>query len=193
MAVGQHMDHQIVFEVGVDLIRRGENDYDVAFYEDYPYTLLPGMLTYRMKITGMAAGRQCKHYKLMQKHMKSSARDAYRLLSSVPSLKMNNWFAKPLAFLVITLLRLIAQHQARTRSDIFDNVQTSPQLCDISAVIDHKIRVISAYPSQLCNPLFSKRRIKDTLATYAPVMGLPAGHFGERYWNVTFPDVRNPV
>jgi LmbE family N-acetylglucosaminyl deacetylase len=185
MAAGQHMDHQIVFEVGVDLIRQGENAFGVAFYEDYPYALLPGMLTYRMKITGMLKHDQWNHEERMKRHMKSASRDAYRLLSRIPSLKMNHYLIKPLAFLAVPIFGLIVRRLMRSKNSIVHGIRVSSQVCDISTVIEQKIDAIAAYESQLSMPLFSNRRIKEILAVYARVLGLPKNRFGERYWLVS--------
>lgn len=186
MAVGQHMDHQIVFEAGVDLIRRTQNDCSIAFYEDYPYALLPGMLTYRMKITGMPGHGQWYHEEHMQRYMRTAVRDAYGLLSGIPSLKMDHFLAKPLVFLSILVFSLVARHLMPPKHARCDGIRVSPEVCDISDVIDRKIDALAAYESQLSTPLFSKHRIKESLALYARVLGLPDNRFGERYWSVSF-------
>jgi LmbE family N-acetylglucosaminyl deacetylase len=45
LAVGNHVDHQHAFNAGVALARAG---WDVWFYEDLPYALLPGRLQRRL-------------------------------------------------------------------------------------------------------------------------------------------------
>jgi LmbE family N-acetylglucosaminyl deacetylase len=47
LAVGRHVDHQLVHRVGVDLATRG---WDVWFYEDLPYALKPGALDERLLV-----------------------------------------------------------------------------------------------------------------------------------------------
>jgi LmbE family N-acetylglucosaminyl deacetylase len=50
LAIGQHVDHQIVFQAGVNLAAAG---WDVWFYEDLPYALQPGAV--QMRLTGIEA------------------------------------------------------------------------------------------------------------------------------------------
>lgn len=45
LAIGNHVDHQLVFEAGVQMARAG---WDVWFYEDIPYALKPGTVEQRL-------------------------------------------------------------------------------------------------------------------------------------------------
>jgi len=49
LAVGNHVDHQLVREAALTLHRRS---YPVVFYEDYPYVELPGALTRELDCIG---------------------------------------------------------------------------------------------------------------------------------------------
>jgi len=50
LAIGWHVDHQIVFHAGVAL---GANGWDVWFYEDLPYALKPGISAERIERVGI--------------------------------------------------------------------------------------------------------------------------------------------
>jgi hypothetical protein len=50
LAVGNHVDHQIVFAAGVDLARVG---WEVWFYEDLPYALRSGASEERIAASGI--------------------------------------------------------------------------------------------------------------------------------------------
>lgn len=50
LAIGWHVDHQIVFQAGVAL---GANGWDVWFYEDLPYALTPGLSGERIDRVGI--------------------------------------------------------------------------------------------------------------------------------------------
>lgn len=53
LAIGQHVDHQIVFQAGVDLAAAG---WDVWFYEDLPYALQADAV--QTRLTGIEAAVQ---------------------------------------------------------------------------------------------------------------------------------------
>jgi LmbE family N-acetylglucosaminyl deacetylase len=182
MAVGQHMDHQIVFQAGMRLLSTEKKTCRILFYEDYPYVLLPNMLHYRMKITGWLRMAQQNNNESFKPVRPSAFRNAVELLSSTPSFQLGACTVRPLHFLLILIFGLYTQYILKTGPGTFDKGWIfSQEAYDISQTVDRKLNAIMAYRSQLAGPLLKRRRIKNAMEAYSKVIGFPQGGFGERY------------
>jgi LmbE family N-acetylglucosaminyl deacetylase len=185
LAVGQHMDHQIVFQAGVDLLKSGERSFSVIFYEDCPYVLFPHMLCYRMKITG-GYHHLLHHKEERLKHSYPSAlRDAVDLLSGSPAFKFTSFFLRSVSLLFILVFGFYTQHVLRVgKSRICDGLFISQEFYDISHIIERKLDAVMAYRSQLIRPVLKRKRIRGALASYSEFIGMPKHKFCERYWKI---------
>jgi LmbE family N-acetylglucosaminyl deacetylase len=182
MAVGQHMDHQVVFQAGIHLLRKKMHPYRIIFYEDYPYILYPYMRYYRMKITGWLRMMPKSKNDIFKPVQSSAYRDAVELLSGTPSFKLGPDIIKPLYFLPILIFGLYTQYLMKTRRNILDKGWLFLQEAyDISHTIDQKLDAIMAYRSQLAGTVLKRKRIKDAMSTYSEFIGFPKGRFCERY------------
>ena len=188
LGVGQHMDHQILFQAGVTLFHGKDRMCRIVFYEETPYTLFPFLLTYRLKKTGVRYpflyGQDRQAHSISQ----PSAKAIIRLGSGIPSLGIYRSIIKPWAFLFIIGFHFYTRYLMKPSSGLFGDHGPFPEICDITPSVDRKLFVISSYASQLVSPMMDEQHIKTGLSTYASTLGMPKGAFGERYWTTHDPN-----
>ncbi len=184
LGVGQHVDHQIVFQAGLKLYHCQPHPYPVYFYEEIPYALFPFLLIYRLKRTGIwqAMTRQAIAHIMGNRHL--SLKMLAHLLGNLPSLGLDLKFLQPGLLVMIMGVDTLARYVIQPRGVDSEACHPIAQVEDISAHINQKLDAISAYASQLSSPLLSRKKIKESLATYATALALPEGHYGERYWHM---------
>lgn len=188
LGVGQHMDHQILFQSGITLFQGKDRVCRIVFYEETPYALFPFLLTYRLKKTGLGyplpRGGDPRTGSIGQ----LSAKEIFRLGSGIPSLGIKRSGIKPWVFLSLIGFQYYTRHLMRPSSGFFSHHVFFPEICDITPFIDKKFFAISAYTSQLVGPWVDAQRIKTSLSAYASTLGIPKGGFGERYWATPDPN-----
>jgi LmbE family N-acetylglucosaminyl deacetylase len=182
LGVGQHMDHQIIFQVGIALLHDKDRNYRIVYYEETPYALFSFLLNYRLKKTGIRPTFLPGQHRQAGNPRPLSAKETYRLGSGIPSLGMHRAMIKPWAFLLVIWLNFYTRYLMKPSSGFFDGHGPFPVICDITPFIDRKLFVISAYASQLAGPMLDKQHIKTGLSAYARSLGMPENSFGERYW-----------
>jgi LmbE family N-acetylglucosaminyl deacetylase len=182
MAVGQHMDHQVVFQAGTHLLNKENETCRIIFYEDYPYVLFPNMLYYRMKITGWLRMVPQNKNGICKPIQPSSYRNAVDLLSGTPSFKLGAKITKPLYLLFILIFGLYTHYLLKTSRNMCDKGWIfSQETYDISHTIDRKLDAIMAYQSQLTRPVLNRGRIKNAMRAYSESGGFSKDRFCERY------------
>jgi LmbE family N-acetylglucosaminyl deacetylase len=189
LGVGQHMDHQILFQAGLTLLHGKDRICRIIFYEETPYALFPFLLTYRLKKTGIKCMFLCGQHRQPDSTRQLSAKEIFRLGSSIPSLGIHWTIIKPWVFILILGFHFYTRCLMKPSSGFFDDHPPFPKVCDITPFIDRKLFVISAYTSQLTGPMVDEQRIKTGLSAYASTLGIPRGGFGERYWTTPDPNV----
>jgi LmbE family N-acetylglucosaminyl deacetylase len=186
LGVGQHMDHQILYQAGLKLLDGHGHDARIVFFEEIPYAIFSFLLIYRLKKTGIwQSMRQALHGQPMDIHRLSSI-EQIRLIASMSTLGMHQRFLKPVVFLMVAWLDIVTRFLMRSSTDGLRHQHSMADIQDITPFIDQKLNVISAYSSQLSAARLSDRRIKSGLAVYAQTLGMPAGCFGERCWCVSY-------
>jgi len=189
LGVGQHMDHQLLFQAGARLLHTKDRVCRIVFYEETPYALFPFLLTYRLKKTGIKCMFLCGQHQQTDNIRQLSAREIFHLWSGIPSLGIHGAIIKPWVFLLIMGFHFYTRCLMKPSSDFFGNHGPFPEICDITPSIDRKLFVISAYTSQLVGPMADEQRIKAGLSAYASSLGIPRGGFGERYWTTPDPNI----
>ncbi len=189
LGVGQHMDHQIIFQTGVTLFHIKDRLCRIVFYEETPYALFSFLLTYRLKKTGIRRMLPYGRYQQTDSTGPLSAIEVFRLGTAIPSLGIHRTIIKPWAFLLIIWFHFYTHYLMKPSSGFFDGRPPLPEVCDITPFIDRKLSVISAYTSQLAGPMKDGQYTKTGLAAYADTLGLPGGSFGERYWATPDPEI----
>ncbi len=189
LGIGQHMDHQILFQAGITLLHGKNCTCRILFYEETPYALFPFLLTYRLKKTGIKCTFLFGQHGQTGSTSQLSSKDIFRLWSNIPSLGIHRAIIKPWAFLLVTWFNFYTRYLMKPSSGFFDHHPPFPKVCDITQFIDRKLFVISAYTSQLAGPMVDEQRIKTGLSAYASTLGMPKGSFGERYWTTPGPNI----
>jgi len=182
LGVGQHMDHQILFQAGIALFHDKNRLYHIVFFEEIPYALFSFLLTYRLKKTGIRRTLPHDCYQQTDSAGQLSATEVFRLWTAIPSLGINRTIIKPWAFFLLTGFHFYTHYLRKPSSGLFDGPPPLTDVYNIPPFIDRNLAVISAYKSQLAGPMKDKQRIRTGLAAYANTLGLPGGSFGERYW-----------
>ena len=114
MAVGQHMDHQIVIQAGLLLLEHEKITCRILLYEDYPYVFFPYMLLYRLKVTGWLSRLPPEQRNRLLRNRPSTLRDAVALLSGTPTFNMGLHQAGPLHLIVILIFGFYTRHLLKT-------------------------------------------------------------------------------
>jgi len=184
LGVGQHMDHQILFEAGIQLLDTADRSYDVRFYEELPYALFSALLEYRLKKTGVGSSGIRSGYRTRMARQYLPVKQQVRLLFEFPSLGMHRALLKPWVFLGVLCLEALARCFVKPEQDFFRNGRCVAEIQDITPFIDSKLDTICAYSSQLSGLMASRTVIKKGLAAHAHTLGMAQGCFGERYWHV---------
>jgi len=189
LGVGQHMDHQIIFQAGDALGHGQKQPFRIVFYEETPYALFSFLLIYCLKKAGIRCSFLCGQSQQTGETGQLSAKEAFQIGSSIPSLGLRHPILKPWVFLFILGFNFYTRHLMKPSTDFFDSQSPSPEICDITPFIDRKLFVISAYTSQLSGPMMTQQRIKTGLSAYARSLGMSRSSFGERYWTTPDPNI----
>lgn len=190
MGIGQHMDHQILFQAGTKLLNPGEKIPGLIFYEDCPYMLFPSMLAYRMKITGLNHHLACAGSRRMHLWYNSGKKDAVELLSGRPKSETGSLPLKLISLLCVSGFGLVTRHLMKMHPPMLQKgLLFCQDLYDITPQIHDKLDAVQHYGSQLTRPVLQRRRIKNALAAYSAFLGAPSNHFYERYWKVCSQDI----
>jgi len=189
LGVGQHMDHQILFQTGIALFHGKNRLYHIVFFEETPYALFSFLLIYRLKKTGIRHILPYSRHQQTDSTSQLSVIEVFHLGTGISSLGIHRAIIKPWAFLLIIWFHFYTRYLMKPSSGFFDGHPPLPEVCDITSSIDRKLSVISAYTSQLAGPMKDGQRIKTGLSRYARTLGMPEGSFGERYWTTPDPNI----
>jgi LmbE family N-acetylglucosaminyl deacetylase len=185
LGVGQHVDHQIIFQASNTLGQGHNQPFRSVFYEETPYALFPFLLIYRLKKAGIRCSFLWRQFRQTGDTGPFSAKEAFHIVSSLPSLGLHRPILKPWVFLFVLGFTFYTRHLMKPSAGFFDSQSPYPEICDITPFIDRKLFVISAYTSQLSGPMMTEQRIKTGLSAYARSLGMSRGSFGERYWTTS--------
>ena len=185
LGVGQHVDHQILFQVGRRLKHWGKHDFELYFYEDVVYVLLPNALKYRMKLIGINIGSITSENDLTQKKsVVQGIVELYKAIVSVPTLKLDNPLLKPIVFIFLMLSIIFMVCLLKPRAGALGRWDISPEVFDISSGMKEKLEAILEYSSQLNAPFWNRETMGHSLARYSQAIGGSEGQYLERYWRI---------
>ena len=185
LGVGQHMDHQILYQAGLTLLHAQGRKARIVFFEELPYAIFSFLLVYRFKKTGLWQNMCQPLHRQPMDIRRLSSKEQIHLLAGMSSLGLHRRSLKPAVFLLVASLDILTRFLMKSSTDGLRNQHPMADIQDITPFIDQKLNVISAYSSQLSGTMLSDRRIKAALAVYAQTLGMPTGCFGERCWRVT--------
>jgi LmbE family N-acetylglucosaminyl deacetylase len=184
MGIGQHVDHQIIFQAGLSHSHNSHSQQSTLFYEEIPYALFPFLRNYRLKkiVTG---GIEARHQHQIPTHTSQlSTKNLVRLLTAMPSLGLQPQPYRPWVFLLLKTLDLCTRYMIRPSTTHFSPSRIKPEAEDITSAINQKVAAIAAYGSQISDSSMGSHAIKKWLAAYSNDMGMSPGSYGELYWRV---------
>ena len=183
LGVGQHVDHQLLFQTGLCLNQWGNRDLEIIFYEEIPYVFFPNALKYRIRLIGIDMGSITSGNDLIQQ--KSILREIlafYKIIMNVPSLKLNNPFIKPVFFFSLMLSIIFMKLLLRPRSVSWHQRKISPEIRDVSSSMKEKLDLILEYRSQLSEPFLNRESWRRSFERYSNAIGGSEDQYLERYW-----------
>ena len=185
LGIGQHVDHQILFQAGLGLHHNSHGRHSLLFYEEIPYALFPFLLNYRLKKIVKGGIELRQRHQVQARSSQVSAQKLVYLLTAMPSLGLHLELYRPGLFLLLKAVDLCVRFLVRPATTFFSPSQIKPVVEDITPAINPKVAAISAYGSQLSDSGMDARVIRKWLTAYSMGLGLPAGFYGELYWHVS--------
>ena len=172
LAVGNHVDHQIVAAAGFDLLRTNSGPgHDIAFYEDTPYVCIPHLLRQRFEQIGIASPPG------VPPAVTVCAREAHAALMASPQLARH---AGPVARRLLLAYLVVRFGRARLRARRRRALAMHPELTDIGDRFDTKVAAIACYDSQVAAIYGDHETMRRELAACCAAARRGAKH--ERYW-----------
>ena len=179
LAVGNHVDHQIVAAAGFDLrrsdVRAGR---EITFFEDAPYVCIPHLLRQRFEQAGIASAPGAPP------PVAVCAREAYAALMSSAQLSRH---AGPAARRLLFFLLLVRFARARLGARRRRRLVLRPELTEIADRLDTKIAAVACYDSQVAAIYGDRETMRRELAACCGAHQPIGAH--ERYWR---PEERSP-
>ena len=172
LAIGNHVDHQIVAAAGFDLLCTNSGPgHDIAFYEDTPYVCIPHLLRQRFEQIGIASPPG------VPPAVTACAREAHAALMASPQLARH---AGPVARRLLLAYLVVRFGRARLRAQRRRWLAMHPELTDIGDRFDTKVAAIACYDSQVAAIYGDHETMRRELAACCATARRGAKH--ERYW-----------
>ncbi|RPI79989.1 MAG: PIG-L family deacetylase [Desulfobacteraceae bacterium] len=183
LGVGQHADHQLVFQCSLGLARPVRPDLQIIYYEEIPYALFPALLSYRLMSLGQNPVQSREPDLLERLNIIQAGRTFRGQLREVPTLLGNNNWMRWLAYVAIWFFLLYSKIGMRPRKMgcLYGRILTARQM-DIGPDVEKKFRAIRSYPSQIEQIRDYPEKMRQMLAGYAGMISSGAKTFAERYW-----------
>ena len=176
LAIGNHVDHQIVAEAGLTLRASRRPERGVTFYEDTPYSCIPHLLRQRFELAGIASPPG------PAPAVTACAREAHAGLMSVPQFARHTGpVTRRLLYALLTVRFGRARFGARRRRWI----AMQPELADIGDQFATKAAAVACYESQVAAIYGDRDTMRRLLADCCATDGSNAMY--ERYWHPTEP------
>jgi LmbE family N-acetylglucosaminyl deacetylase len=183
LGVGQHVDHQLAFQVARRLSANADIHADLVFYEDCPYVLVPGMLRYRSRLGGIdLATEQAWDARKQGAGATASIDDWYRTLIRIPTLQLDHPLLEPLVRISVSVLDLLVERALPVPANASGLGTLRPEICDITAFWQTKLDAMLQYDSQMASHLLDRETLQRIYGRYSRRIGASPGHFLERCW-----------
>ena len=183
LGVGQHADHQLVFQCSLRLVQQVRPDLQIIYYEEIPYVLFPNLLSYRLMSLGQDPAQSSEPDLLQTLSMMQAGRAFWSQLREVPTLLGKNPWMRWLAYGVIWAFLIYVKIGMRPRKTggLYGRPLVAQQI-DIGPDLEKKFRAVRCYPSQIEQIRDYPEKMRRMLATYAGAFSSGIKIFAERYW-----------
>lgn len=176
LGIGGHVDHQLTYRVGKAL----EAEFDLRYYEDMPYALVPFALPRRLRELGVVRqGRTPSVAEVVR---------AVRVhVSRNPLYLARPAWQRRLAGLAIGAWT--AQAERRSRQVSAPPLGLEPEVMTVSSeAFARKLRAIAAYASQVPTIFSSMAAAEEAFRSYAAGVMTSPSAYAERLWR---PELRD--
>ena len=181
LAVANHVDHQILFNLGSRLEAIGER---VRYYEDVPYTFVRGLLQIRLKAINASIHANPAPRDL---HGHSILRDILRThhdLLRMQIIHAHITRGQKALLLFYLLYRVLSDVHVRARwQRPPPGRRFCPQLVDITEHVPAKLSATGAYGSQVRVLFGDLESFRRALEGYSAAVLGQEGRYVERYWH----------
>jgi LmbE family N-acetylglucosaminyl deacetylase len=182
LAVGNHVDHQILFELGTKIEEQGKNTCQVWYYEDVPYAFIPGLLRLRMKLVGATVQSDSPSPALSGQGFLKGIVQIYQGILSTPIIRENATSIQR-AFLFLYVLNHVVDVHLRARKQARrQGYWMNPEVIDITTHLQAKLDAVGEYRSQVTPLLGDLETLRLGMErNSASILG-GKGLYVERYW-----------
>jgi LmbE family N-acetylglucosaminyl deacetylase len=172
LAVGDHIDHRLVHELG----RALESAFEVAYYEDMPYALVPHALTRRLRDLGMSTpGRQPPVSAVARAVRAHHARN--------PLYRARPAWQRALASLALGAWTTKVERASRAHPGTSTAPLLHAELATVSAeAFARKLAALACYESQLPLLFASLPAAEEAYRSYAAHLESFSSRYAERFW-----------
>jgi LmbE family N-acetylglucosaminyl deacetylase len=183
LAVGQHIDHQIVFEIGSKLEAKAEHEFELCYYEEQPYSLIPNLLKYRMKRLGVKIEEiNLGDSITAKKPILKEIIETYKAILDLPFIKKGNLLQRAINLLLLISYIIFVIYLPKPRGSIFQSKKITPEICDVSSEMMEKLSAVFEYGSQLISLFSDLETLRNSIERYSEAIGGTKGQLLERYW-----------
>ena len=185
LGVGQHADHQLVFQCSLHLSQQKPSDPQIIYYEEIPYVLFPNLLSYRLMSIGQDPAQSHEPDLLKTLNIMQAGRAFWSQLREVPTLLEKNIWMRWLAYVVIWAFLIYVKLGMRPRKTggLYGRPLVAQQI-DIGPDLEKKFRAVRCYPSQIEQIRDYPEKMRRMLAAYAGTLSSGTKTFAERYWHL---------
>jgi LmbE family N-acetylglucosaminyl deacetylase len=184
LAVGHHVDHQILFEVGATIEDKERLNSQIQYYEDVAYTFIPGLLRLRMKAIG-ATTQSDLSPDLRARWILREIMRTYQGILSLRIIRVNiTPIQRILLFLYVLHIVLLDAHLRARRRERRGGRSIHPQTIDITEHLQAKLDAAVEYRSQVAALVGDVETFRQDIERYSASIVGKRGCYVERYWRV---------
>ncbi len=180
LAVGNHVDHQILFDLGVRAEEAGRR---VRYYEDAPYAFIHGLLQIRLKAIGAVIQADLLPRDLRGGSILQGLRHTRHDILRVHMIRTHLGPVQKALLLSYVLYRvLIDVHLSPLRPGRVSRRCLVPRVLDVTEHLPAKLGATQAYRSQVATLFGDVEAFRDAVQAYSAAVLGKEGRCVERYW-----------
>ncbi|MCI0455114.1 MAG: PIG-L family deacetylase [Candidatus Dadabacteria bacterium] len=186
LAVGQHIDHQIVFQIGSSLQAKVEHELELCYYEELPYVLIPNLLKCRMKRIGINIDESNPgNIRTPKKPIMKEIMQVCKAIFNMPFIKKDNLLQRVINLLFLIFYIMFVIYLPKPRGGILQGKKITQEICDVSSEMSEKLAAVFEYGSQLISLFGDLEAMRNSIERYSEAIGGTKGQLLERYWVIS--------